>query len=277
MLSQIPNDPTSSSTSTSRWCWSGSRSRGSSRSRSSGGPLFNQTLLVYLMYVSVVVVTFLLFETKWGLRVRSVGEHPKAADTVGIKVNRVRWQAVLFGGVFAGLGGAYFTVGSTGSFDNDASAGNGFIALAAVIMGRWHPIGATFAALFFGFTWTLQAQLQVARQDPGRAAAGLAVPRHDHRRRRLRRPGPPAGGRRRALREELTMSQDFDWAALTSAAVEVSRAPTCPTATSRWAPPRSSTTAGWSWAATSRTRRTASRCAPSAGWCRRCTPPAAAG
>ncbi len=130
------------------------------------------------MYVSVFVVTFLLFETKWGLRVRSVGEHPKAADTVGIKVNRVRWQAVLFGGVFAGLGGAYFTVGSTGSFDNDASAGNGFIALAAVIMGRWHPIGATFAALFFGFTWTLQAQLQVLDKIPGellRASPYLAT------------------------------------------------------------------------------------------------------
>ena len=143
-----------------------------------GGPLFNQTLLVYLMYVSVFVVTFLLFETRWGLRVRSVGEHPKAADTVGIKVNRVRWQAVLFGGVFAGLGGAYFTVGSTGSFDNDASAGNGFIALAAVIMGRWHPIGATFAALFFGFTWTLQAQLQVLDKIPGellRASPYLAT------------------------------------------------------------------------------------------------------
>jgi general nucleoside transport system permease protein len=143
-----------------------------------GASLFNQTLLVYLMYVSVFVVTFLLFETRWGLRVRSVGEHPKAADTVGIKVNRVRWQAVLFGGVFAGLGGAYFTVGSTGSFDNDASAGNGFIALAAVIMGRWHPIGATFAALFFGFTWTLQAQLQVLDKIPGellRASPYLAT------------------------------------------------------------------------------------------------------
>ena len=94
MLSQIPDDRTSS-TSTSRWCSSGSRSRGSSEIPILGGPLFNQTLLVYLMYVSVFVVTFLLFETKWGLRVRSVGEHPKAADTVGIKVNRVRWQAVL--------------------------------------------------------------------------------------------------------------------------------------------------------------------------------------
>ncbi len=132
-----------------------------------GPALFNQTLLVYLMYLSVFLVTFLIFETKWGLRVRSVGEHPKAADTVGIKVNRVRWQAVLLGGVFAGLGGAYFTVGSTGSFDNNASAGNGFIALAAVIMGRWHPVGATLAALFFGFCYTLQSQLAFLDKIPG--------------------------------------------------------------------------------------------------------------
>lgn len=125
-----------------------------------GPTFFDQTILVYLMYFSIALVTFLLYQTKWGLRVRSVGEHPKAADTVGIKVNRTRWQAVLLGGVFAGLGGAFFTVGSTGSFDNGASAGNGFIALAAVIMGRWHPIGATMAALFFGFLTTLQFQLQ---------------------------------------------------------------------------------------------------------------------
>jgi simple sugar transport system permease protein len=131
-----------------------------------GPTLFNQTLLVYLMYVSVAFVTVLLFQTRWGLRVRSVGEHPTAADTVGIKVNRIRWQAVLLGGVFAGLGGAYFTVGSTGSFDQDASAGNGFIALAAVIMGRWHPVWASLAALFFGFMWTLQSQLALLGKFP---------------------------------------------------------------------------------------------------------------
>ncbi|HET6562700.1 MAG TPA: ABC transporter permease [Marmoricola sp.] len=132
-----------------------------------GEALFEQTILVYLMYASVVFVTFLLFQTRWGLRARSVGEHPTAADTVGIKVNRVRWQAVLLGGVFAGLGGAYYTVGSTGAFDRDVSAGTGFIALAAVIMGRWHPVGATFAALFFGFMWNLQNQLSFADKLPG--------------------------------------------------------------------------------------------------------------
>ena len=119
------------------------------------------------MYVSVVLVTLMLFQTKWGLRVRAVGEHPKAADTVGIKVNRIRWQAILFGGVFAGLGGAYFTVGSAGTFDQNVSAGNGFIALAAVIMGRWHPVGATLAALLFGFSFTLQAQLTFLNKIPG--------------------------------------------------------------------------------------------------------------
>jgi general nucleoside transport system permease protein len=131
-----------------------------------GEALFDQTVLVYLMYLSVAFVTFLLYQTRWGLRVRSVGEHPKAADTVGIKVNRVRWQAVLIGGVFAGLGGAYYTVGSTGAFDRDVSAGTGFIALAAVIMGRWHPIGATLAAVFFGFMWNLQNQLSFADKLP---------------------------------------------------------------------------------------------------------------
>jgi ABC-type uncharacterized transport system permease subunit len=125
-----------------------------------GPALFNQTILVYIMYGSVIFVTLLLFQTTWGLRVRSVGEHPKAADTVGINVNRIRWQAVL-------LGGAFFTVGSTGTFDSNASAGNGFIALAAVIMGRWHPVGATLASLLFGFCFTLQAQLAFLDKIPG--------------------------------------------------------------------------------------------------------------
>jgi simple sugar transport system permease protein len=132
-----------------------------------GPSLFNQTILVYIMYGSVVFVTLILFQTTWGLRVRSVGEHPKAADTVGLNVNRIRWQAILLGGVFAGLGGAFFTVGSTGTFDSNASAGNGFIALAAVIMGRWHPVGATMASLLFGFCFTLQAQLGFLDKIPG--------------------------------------------------------------------------------------------------------------
>ncbi|WP_329005965.1 ABC transporter permease [Kribbella sp. NBC_00709] len=126
------------------------------------GPiLFNQTILVYLTYFAVAVVTFVLFQTRWGLRIRAVGEHPKAADTVGIKVKRIRYSAVLSAGILAGLGGAFFTVGYAGSFSKEMTAGNGFIALAALIMGRWHPIGATVAALFFGFATQLQSQLQI--------------------------------------------------------------------------------------------------------------------
>ncbi len=136
-----------------------------------GPAFFDQTVLIYIMYASVALVTFVLFETKWGLRVRAVGEHPTAADTVGIKVRRIRYQAVLFGGVFAGLGGAFFTVGSNGAFDKDLSAGNGFIALAALIMGRWHPIGATIASLFFGFMLQLQFQLQVLQRIPSELLA----------------------------------------------------------------------------------------------------------
>ncbi len=125
------------------------------------GPiLFDQTILVYIAVASVVLVWFLLFRTRWGLRVRAVGEHPKAADTVGINVRAVRWQAVLVGAVFAGLGGAFFTVGSTGSFVKDITVGNGFIALAALIMGRWHPVWAAVMALFFGFVVQLASQLQ---------------------------------------------------------------------------------------------------------------------
>lgn len=125
------------------------------------GPiLFDQTILVYLAIVSVVVVWWLLFRTRWGLRVRAVGEHPKAADTVGISVTRVRWQAVLVAGIFSGLGGAFFTVGSIGSFSKDLTVGNGFIALAAVIMGRWHPVLAATMALFFGFVVQMASQLQ---------------------------------------------------------------------------------------------------------------------
>lgn len=126
-----------------------------------GPTIFDQTALVYAMVALVLVVTVALYRTRWGLRVRAVGEHPRAAATVGIGVLRIRYQAVLLGGAVAGLGGAYFTIGSTGGFTKEMAAGNGFIALAAVIMGRWHPIGSTCAALFFGFTKALQGQLQV--------------------------------------------------------------------------------------------------------------------
>ena len=126
-----------------------------------GPVLFRQSIIVYLMYVAVALVHVALFRTRWGLRVRAVGEHPTAADTVGIKVNRVRVQNVLLGGVVAGLGGAFFTLGSVGAFGREMTAGQGFIALAAMIFGRWSPLGALFAALLFGFANNLQGVLGI--------------------------------------------------------------------------------------------------------------------
>ena len=124
------------------------------------GPIFfDQTVLVYIGFLCIPLVWFLLWRTKWGLRVRSVGEHPEAADTVGISVAGVRWSAVLVGGVFAGLGGAYFTIGTVGSFSKDITVGNGFIALAALIMGRWRPGLAAVMALFFSFVTQLSTEL----------------------------------------------------------------------------------------------------------------------
>lgn len=125
------------------------------------GPVFfNQTILAYMAAVSVVLVWFLLYRTKWGLRVRAVGEHPRAADTVGVPVKATRWSAVLLGGLFAGLGGAFFTLATTGQFTKDMTVGNGFIALAAVIMGRWRPGLAAVMALFFGFVKQLGSLVQ---------------------------------------------------------------------------------------------------------------------
>ena len=127
------------------------------------GPiLFTQRPLTFMALLAVPLVWFLLYRTKWGLRVRAVGEHPRAADTVGIKVISTKTQSVLLGGIFAGLGGAYFTVGFVGAFqDNNITAGNGFIALAAVIMGRWHPVLGAGTALFFGFARALAQSIKL--------------------------------------------------------------------------------------------------------------------
>jgi len=126
-----------------------------------GPVLFRQTLIVYLMYVAVFLVYFAVFHTKWGLRLRAVGEHPQAADTVGINVARTRFLNVSLAGAIVGLGGAYFTLGSVGAFGKEMTAGAGFIALAAVIFGRWDPIRATLAALLFGFASNLQSVLSI--------------------------------------------------------------------------------------------------------------------
>ena len=124
------------------------------------GPiLFRQTPLVYVLYAVVVLVAFALYRTRWGLRVRAVGEHPMAADTVGIKVNRTRYNTSLLAGAIAGLGGAYFSLVSVAGFNREMTGGAGFIALAAVIFGKWDPIRATLAALLFGFASNLQGVL----------------------------------------------------------------------------------------------------------------------
>ena len=121
-----------------------------------GPVLFRQNVLVYIMYAVVIVLQVMLFRSRWGLRVRAVGEHPKAADTVGIKVNRTRVRNTILGGAVAGLGGAFFTIAQGLAFGKEMTAGQGFIALAAMILGRWSPRGALMAALLFGFATNLQ-------------------------------------------------------------------------------------------------------------------------
>jgi simple sugar transport system permease protein len=126
------------------------------------GPiLFQHNIFVYSLFVLIIVIHVGLFYTRWGLRVRAVGEHPRAADTVGINVEWVRYRNVILGGMVAGLGGAYFTIGSTGGFEREMTAGRGFIGLAAMIFGGWNPIGSFFAGLVFGFADAIQSRLSL--------------------------------------------------------------------------------------------------------------------
>jgi simple sugar transport system permease protein len=124
-----------------------------------GPVLFETNFLVWLALILVVAIHFGLSRTRWGLRTRAVGEHPTAADTVGIRVRGLRYANVLVGGLVAGAGGAYFTLVATGSFTKNMTSGAGFIALAALIFGRWTPVGALGAALFFGFAQKLATYL----------------------------------------------------------------------------------------------------------------------
>ena len=127
-----------------------------------GPVLFSNPPITYLAIILVFVVQFGLFRTVWGLRTRSVGEHPSAADTVGINVNRMRYLNVTLAGAFAGLAGAYLTLEAVGSFERAMTNGRGFIALAVMIFGRWTPLGAWGAALLFGFFTAFQTQLQLS-------------------------------------------------------------------------------------------------------------------
>jgi ABC-type uncharacterized transport system permease subunit len=130
------------------------------------GPiLFDAKPYVYVGYILVIVLTYLLFRTRWGLRLRASGEKPAAAGTVGINVIAIRYQALFLAGLITGLAGSYLSLSTAGSFQIEMSAGKGFIALAAMIFGAWHPVGAFFAALVFGFAGAVQALLSILGVD----------------------------------------------------------------------------------------------------------------
>lgn len=128
--------------------------------RYNSSAVLNRWVLVVLAAVGVLVVWWLVTFTKWGLRLHAVGEQPDAAASAGVDVRLVRWQAVLAGGALAGLGGCYFTLATVGQFSRNITSGYGFIALAALIMGRWRPLPTAVAALGFGFVMQLTAQTQ---------------------------------------------------------------------------------------------------------------------
>lgn len=125
-----------------------------------GKVLFDNPPITYAALIIVFVVQYALFYTRWGLRSRAVGEHPSAADTVGINVFKMRYLNVMLGGALAGLAGAFLSLESVGSFERGMTNGRGFVALAVMIFGNWTPLGALGASLLFGFFIALQTQLQ---------------------------------------------------------------------------------------------------------------------
>ena len=127
-----------------------------------GGALGHQSAILWVTFVLVVFLQLFLFRTVPGLRLRAVGEHPRAADTVGIDVRRTRYWAVLASGALAGLGGVYLSLAVAGSFTDGMTSGKGFIGLAAMIFGRWTPVGALIASLIFGYGDALSVSLQGA-------------------------------------------------------------------------------------------------------------------
>ena len=126
-----------------------------------GSQIFKNKPIFFAMFVIVAASWFVLFKTPWGLRVRSCGENPHAAETLGIDVIKIRYQAVILGGLIAGLAGAWFSMESQGGFQDNMTNGAGFIALAALIFGRWRPWSAFAGAMLFGFTRALGTRLQI--------------------------------------------------------------------------------------------------------------------
>jgi simple sugar transport system permease protein len=139
-----------------------------------GDAIGRANLLTWLALIGVVVLAVYLFRTPSGLRLRSVGEHPRAAETVGISVPRTRYAAVVVSGMLAAMGGAYLSIAFVGSFNQGMTAGRGFIALAAVIFGNWRPYGALAAALLFGFSSALAQRLPAF--SPSSAVLFQALP-----------------------------------------------------------------------------------------------------
>ncbi len=122
--------------------------------------VFNQKPIVYLAFLVVGVSVYVLYRTPFGLRLRAVGENPEAADTAGVSVIRMRWAGVLISGALAALGGAYLSIGQSSQFTRNMTAGRGFIALAALIFGKWHPVGALMACLLFGLAEAVSIRMQ---------------------------------------------------------------------------------------------------------------------
>lgn len=131
------------------------------------------SILVYLAFVLVAVVAFILYRTTFGLRIRAVGEEPSAVDSAGISVSRLRFKALVLVGILSGIGGAYFSMSQNAQFGREMTAGAGYIALAALITGKWKPLGTLLACLLFGFLTALEGRMSVVQGVPTQVFTAL--------------------------------------------------------------------------------------------------------